>query len=147
MQQIIIIHGIEKNQSELTEIYYSAVGNLVEHQGAGFIKADIIDGPGFMLYGPYEYFEKGKYNLEFGIHYDGIKDKTKINNSVCFVDVATNGGNTTIIQKKIHLDKIDKNQKIELSFELIKDSALEFRVYTYGIAPLMVNIHPQIIRI
>ena len=89
------------------------------------------DPPGFLVFGPYQSFEPAEYVAYFRLK----TARAKSRESVVLIDVVTDAGQTTIVEKKLSgHDFRNKNryQEFELPFSLKEPKTLEFRVLSFG---------------
>lgn len=137
----------DSNQSKLTVIFYSMLGELVECDEGSYVSAGCENGQGFMLYGPYKQYEKGSYSVNFSFKSTYGKTNDKAKDIVCFADVVTNQGNTILAKQEIRYSEIAENPNVKLTFSLQKEEVLEFRVFTYAKVPLLVSVNPEAVKI
>lgn len=102
---------------------------------------------GHAVYGPYEFFERGRYSVAFGIR---IAKHEQLHRDVlcATVEVVSAGGTTTLATANVYSSKLDTGcESIEVIFDLATGMSLEFRVHTNGILPLIVDDYRRVTRI
>jgi hypothetical protein len=89
---------------------------------------------GHAVYGPYEFFERGRYAVEFDIRIS--KHERLYKDVLCAtVEVVSDGGTTTLATADVYSSQLGTGCKsIKLIFDLATGMTLEFRVHTNGMS-------------
>lgn len=116
------------------------VGTIVEIDDRYYIKTTEKDGPGFVIYGPYEVYSKGKYRVDFEI----IAGNETRDEPICTVDVAADSGKTIVARKEVRIKDVADMHIVGLEFELDSPTVLEFRAFSPGKVTLQVGVRPTV---
>jgi len=119
---------------------YSAVGEIVSFQGREFVSTAKNEA-GFALFGPYETFAPGQYSVAFKVHLPSDQRDAVLDTEICcLVDIVSDFGHSSIAQRHGLASMLkDDEATILMDFELKEARVLEFRIYSYGVAPLFVG--------
>jgi FkbM family methyltransferase len=101
---------------------------------------------GHAVYGQYMYLEPSCYAVEFNLYLPGLKSN---NNSTCAsVDVVAEFGNVTFARYDVALSQfVSGTATIRLAFEVTDPNTFEFRVYTNGIVPLIIDDFCKLLKV
>jgi FkbM family methyltransferase len=118
----------------------SAIGYSKVVNGRDCIYTD-LGQVGFALFGPYETYDAGTYAVSFRISMSQI-EKPLLDASLacCYLEVTTDFGDWVLVRRPVRVGELGVDPTdIVLDFTLRQRKTLEFRVYTLGIAPLIVE--------
>lgn len=121
------------NVTRNIKIYSSIIGELrLSSNNLPCIYSDESNGPGYVLYGPYEKYPPGKYQAEF--IFDKINCQYGHELEVCTLDVV--GDTECIMYNSITLTNADFSEetstRITLNFELETERIMQFRCFSLG---------------
>ncbi len=106
-----------------------------EASGAQAVYAQPSDGPGYLVYGPYQSYEPSEYVASFRLK----TDQTDRKKPVALIDVVTDAGSTVLVKKELRgrdFQRKNAHQEFQLPFSLQEIRKLEFRVYVSGNAQI-----------
>ena len=114
-----------------------SVGSRVDLAGHDAILTS-AGARGHAVYGPYAWFDRGRYAVEFTIRLAG--DGRYDADAVCAtVEVVSAGGDTVFASADILISALDGARRpFALEFELPTRQSLEFRVEAAGVVPLII---------
>jgi glycosyltransferase involved in cell wall biosynthesis/SAM-dependent methyltransferase len=138
-----------ENQKIRNEVIFHGVGSIIEIKQEYFVIVNPDDGQGFAVFGPYDFYCKGKYLVEFEIFpsdsdFDNEIDKINLDLIVAIADISTNSGALVLAKKEVTLRDILKKEKTKLKLIIDTISILEFRVLSLGVYPVLVGIKPKV---
>ncbi|MEH2149285.1 glycosyltransferase [Nostoc sp.] len=136
-----------ENQKIKNEVIFHGIGSIIEIKQEYFVIVNPDDGQGFAIFGPYNFYCKGKYLVEFEIFASDDNNKIYKRNLdlvVAIADISTNSGALVLANKEVTLRDILKKEKTKLKFIIDTTSILEFRVLSLGVYPVLVGIKPKV---
>ncbi|MBN4000910.1 glycosyltransferase [Nostoc sp. LPT] len=136
-----------ENQKMKNEVIFHGIGSIIEIKQEYFVIVNPDDGQGFAIFGPYDYYCKGKYLVEFELFAfddDNEISKRNLDLVVAIADISTNSGALVLAKKELTLRDILKKEKTKLKFIIDTTSILEFRVLSLGVYPVLVGIKPKV---
>lgn len=125
---------------------FSAAGIPLSSEGREFI-ATRKNEIGFILYGPYEAFGPGRYSLAIKAQIPPV-DRASVSDDVvcCMVDIVSDFAATVIADRQVFASSLKEDDAtILLDFDLQDVKTLEFRCYSTGAAPLIVERRQEVV--
>ncbi len=119
------------------------VGAIINRQGKELVVCP-VNKNGFALFGPYLKLPAGRYTVTFNV---SANSECIYDLHVCGrADVAIERGARIVAQTALYMPRIQINSEINLFFELAAPAEVEFRVYTTGKIPLVVDPSPILMK-
>jgi hypothetical protein len=118
----------------------SAIGYSKVVSGRDCVYTD-LGQVGFALFGPYETYDAGTYAVSFRISMSQTEAPLPDASSVCcYLEVTSDFGEWVLVRRPVRVGELGVDPTdIVLDFTLQQRKTLEFRVYTLGTAPLVVE--------
>jgi len=118
-----------------------SLGTLTDLGGREFILSH-PNAEGHVLFGPYIGADPGRYVVEFSLALANGPPAGR-DRACALIDVVSDYGQTVIAFDFVMLSDLTKGRAVVLPFDLpSRTENLEFRVYTNGVAPLLVADNP-----
>ena len=115
------------------------VGSQVEIDGRTCIQT-LEGAAGHAIYGPYEVVAPGTYAVQFEIAFPQVREG--LSGTCAVMDIATESGTAILASHTADISKVGESfTAFYVTFKIDKPTALEYRVFTTGLAPLLIGAY------